>query len=105
MLEEIKLSAQLPVVSLTSLLQHVEVLLQGLLIWERGPVDSLKNLIPGIPSPVGSRDIQQLKCFDSPRGGKMGSLAQVEECSLAVERHSPVRKIFQMFNLICLPRS
>ena len=97
--EKIKFPAQLPVVPLASLLEHVEIVFQSLRLRKRRPVNPLENLVPCIPPPVRSGNIEKLDGLDPCRGRKMRAFTQIQKASLTVEGNV-VRKFFQMFHLI-----
>ena len=96
-----QLSSQFPVIPLSCLLHHVQVVVQLALLGISHAVDPGEHLVLLIPSPVGACKAGKLKCLHRLRGHKMRACAQICEFSLAVETDlSSFRKIFHQLYLI-----
>ena len=84
-MEQIQVLAQLAVVALLGLFQHVQV---GVLVFLAGPgraVDALQHLVVGVAAPVGARHLHQLEDLQLAGGRHVRSAAQVHEAPFAVE--------------------
>ena len=90
--EKIELLANAAVVAPLGLFQHVEVGLLIFLLGPGGPVDALQHLVLGVTSPIGARDLHQLKDLEFPGGGHVRTAAQVDEAAFAIEANRLVRR-------------
>ena len=84
-MEQIQVLAQLAVVALLGLFQHVQV---GVLVFLASPgraVDALQHLVVGVAAPVGARHLHQLEDLQLAGGRHVRPAAQVHETPFAVE--------------------
>ena len=83
--EQVELTAELAVVTLLGLFQHVQV---GVLVFPLGPgraVDALEHLVVVVATPVGTGHLHQLEDLELARGRHVRATAEVDEIALAVQ--------------------
>ena len=103
--EQAELLAQLAVIALLRLFQHVEVLVEFVLLRECGAVNTLQHLLGGIAAPVSAGDVHQLDAVAlyAAGGVQMRACAQVGELALLVEGNGSVfRQIVNQLYLVRL---
>ena len=84
--EQVELAAELAMVALLGLLEHVQVLLQLVLRRPRRAVDALQHLVLRVAAPVRAGDLHQLEVLELARARHVRAAAEVFERALAVER-------------------
>lgn len=67
------------------LLEHVEVVLEVLLVEKRRSVQALELLVVGIALPVGAGDLHELEGADFLRAGNVGAFAQIDKVAVTVD--------------------
>ena len=103
--EQAELLAQLAVIALLRLFQHVEVLVEFVLLRECGAVNTLQHLLGGIAAPVSAGNVHQLDAVAlyAAGGVQMRTCAQVSELALLVEGNGSVfRQIVNQLYLVRL---
>ena len=85
--KQVQFAAQLAVVTLFRLLQHVQVLLQLVLGGPSRAVDALQHLVAMIAAPIGASDLHQLEVLELAGAGHVRAAAQILKRPFAVERH------------------
>jgi hypothetical protein len=85
--EQVQLAAQLAVVALFGLFQHVQVLRQLVLAGPGRAVDALQHLVAVVAAPVGAGHLHQLEVLELAGAGHVRAAAQVLERALAVQAH------------------
>jgi hypothetical protein len=85
--EQIELLAELAVVALLGLLEHVQIGVQVLLLGPGGAVDALQLLVLRVAAPVGAGHLHQLEDLELAGGRHVRAAAQVDEIALAIERY------------------
>ena len=83
--EQPELRAEPAVVARLGLLEALEVLLEVLLLEERGAVDAREHRAVGVAAPVGAGDRLQLDRADPAGGRRVRAAAEVEERAVLVE--------------------
>ena len=83
--EEIKLLAELSVVALCGLGEHVDVLVKLLLVRPCGSVDALQHLVLGIAAPVRAGGLGKLEMLAEPHVGHMRAAAHVDVLEVVIE--------------------
>ena len=83
--EQVQLAAELAVIALFGLLEHVQVLLKHGRFGETGAVDALEHLVLAVAVPVGAGGVEQLDRLDRASGGEVRAGAQVGELALFIE--------------------
>ena len=84
--EETKLLAELAVIALLRLLQHMEIGVEFLFGAPCGAVDALQHRAVRIPAPVGTGNAHQFEGMPHAAGrGKVRAAAQVDEIALLIE--------------------
>ena len=76
-------AAELAVVALLGFLQVVQMLVELLLLEERGAVDALQHLAVAVALPIRARHLHELERADLARGGHVRAAAQVHEIAVA----------------------
>ena len=84
--EEVELLAELAVVALLGLLEHVEVGIEVCLLLEGRAVDALQHLVVLIAAPVSTSDAHELQSLDLARRDDVRASAEVRELALRVHR-------------------
>ena len=101
--EEIEFPAELAVVTLCSLLKHVEVGIQILLLVEGSSVDALQHLVLLAAAPVCAGDALQLERLDLARGHDVRPRAEIRELPLRIGGDRLVLgQIFDQLHLVIL---
>ena len=101
--EKIQFLAQLAVVALLSLLQHMQVGVQFLLLLESRAIDALQHLVIGIATPVRAGHALQLDGLDLARGNNMGPGAQIRKLALAIHGNGGIfRQVIDKLHLVAL---
>ena len=90
--EQVQLLAQLAVIALLGLLQHVQVLLLVFFLGPGGAVDTLQHLVLRVAAPVRTRQLHQLEDFQLAGRRHVRTAAQVGELAFGVQRHVLVRR-------------
>ena len=85
--EQVEFAAELAVVALLGLLEHLQVLLQFVLRRPGRAVDALQHLVAVVAAPVGAGHLHQLEVLQPARARHVRAAAQVLERAFAVERH------------------
>jgi hypothetical protein len=98
--EEVQLLAQLAVVALFRLFQHVQVLLLVFLLGPGGAVDTLQHFVLAVAAPVGAGQLHQLEYLQLAGGRHVRAAAQVGEVAFAVQRHILIRGIEAMISAL-----
>lgn len=76
-IEELQFLAQLAVVTLLGLFQHLQMGIQLALLGEGYAIDTAQHLVLGIASPVGAGGLDQLHSLDTAGVGQVRTSAQV----------------------------
>jgi hypothetical protein len=84
--EEVELAAELAMVALLGLLEHVQIALQLVLGRPRRAVDALQHLVLRVAAPVRAGNLHQLEVPELARARHVRTAAQVLERAFAVER-------------------
>ena len=84
--EEVELLAELAVVALLGLLEHVEVGIEVCLLLEGRAVDALQHLVVLIAAPVSTSDAHELQGLDLARRDDVRASAEIRELALRVHR-------------------
>ena len=84
--EEVELLAELAVVALLGLLEHVKVGVEVCLLLEGRAVDALQHLVVLIAAPVSTSDAHELQGLDLARRDDVRASAEIRELALRVHR-------------------
>ena len=84
--EEIELRAELAVVALLRLLEHLQVRVLLLLLRPGGAVDALEHLVLRVAAPVGAGDLHELEDLQLAGRRHVRPAAEVDEVALPVQR-------------------
>src|SRR5690606_9977224 len=95
--EKVQFPAELPVVSLRSLLQTFQVRIEIALLGKGRAVDPLQHRTVCVAPPVRARYGQELERLQTSRAGHMGAAAKVDELALAIEADASVLQVLQDF--------
>ena len=84
--EEVELLAELAVIALLGLLEHVQVRIEVSLLLEGRAVDALQHLVVLITAPVSTGNAHELQSLDLARRDDVRASAEVRELALRVHR-------------------
>lgn len=84
------LSANSTMVPLGSLFEELLVVDHSLGVWEGDTVDALEGGVVGVAQKVGGRVLEDCKGFDTTRMGDVGTAAEVDQGTTAVDRRRRV---------------
>src|SRR5262249_59547531 len=87
-LDRVELAPELPVVALLGLLEPPQMLVELVLGEPRGAVDALQHRVPLVAAPVSAGGRQELEVLHLPGRGHVRPAAEIDEVTLAVERHA-----------------
>ena len=85
--EQAEFLAELSVVALLRLFEHMKIIVKILFLRESGSVDSLEHLVVRVTAPVCAGAGGQLECLDARSVGDVGACAELIELALAEERY------------------
>ena len=103
-MEEVHLAAELSVVALLGLLQHVQVMVELRLVGPGGAVDARQHRVVGVAAPIGAGHLHQLEGVADLAGrGHVRPAAEVEPVALRVDLEVLVfRDRVDQFELVAL---
>ena len=99
--EEVELLAELAVIALLGLLEHMEVCVEISLLLEGRAVDALQHLVVLVAAPVSTGDAHELQGLDLARRDDVRAGAEIRELALRVHRDLlTCRQILDEFDLV-----
>ena len=101
--EQVKLLAQLAMVALGSLLQHLQISIQLILLLKSSAVYTLQHLVLLAATPVSTCHALQLQCLYLAGGHHMRACAQIRELALSIEGNLRIlRQVIYKLYLVIL---